>query len=209
MIGVAIMAVCMVLFSSRIVTGYQVAGAVNAAVVATVISITVLRLPEPSSEKVRPAGIACLAAYCVSDQRARQCGAAAAQNPHSGVVRELQRFFVGIWDLLRSWTYMCLAAMASLGWMSIYLVQNNLYLYTKYALNRPELFDIMLIVALASCVTCMPLWYFVLKRQSKRVTVMIGTLWLILTWCVLIFIPPNNTALCIVIAVLSGGGISV
>ena len=122
---------------------------------------------------------------------------------------ELRNFFHGLWFLLHSWTYMCLALTASLGWLSIYFVQNNLYLYAKYAIGLPELFDAILLLALASCAILVPVWATLLSYLSKRKVMAIGIGWLILTWLLVMLAPPNSVPLACVGAVLSGGGISV
>jgi Na+/melibiose symporter-like transporter len=129
--------------------------------------------------------------------------------PKKGMATELRNFFVGVGYLLRWWDYMSLAMLSSLGWVSIYFVQNNLYLYAKYAMLEPNLFDPVLLVALASCAIMVPLWAVMLSYLSKRKTAAVGIVWLMCTWVVLIVLPAGNVPLAFVVAVFSGGGIAV
>jgi len=129
--------------------------------------------------------------------------------PRKRVAEEIKLFFVGVWDLLRSWDYMSTALMGACAWLSIYFVQNNLYLFAKYSIEMPQLFDIVLMVALASCLVCVPMWYWFVTVLSKRQCAGLGVIWLLMTWIGLIFIPARNIPITMVLAVLSGGGIAV
>ena len=129
--------------------------------------------------------------------------------PRKSVRAELKLFFVGIGYLVRSWTYMSLTLMASLGWLAIYFVQNNLYLYAKYAANMPQLFDPVLLLALGSCALFVPFWAFLLNYMSKRKVMAVGIVWLTVTWVLVTILPAENVPFICVVAVLSGGGISV
>ena len=129
--------------------------------------------------------------------------------PKHGVVTELRRFFGGLWALTRSWTFMSLTLLSTCGFLAMYFVQNNLFLYAKYAVNLPDMFETILLIALASCIFFVPFWYWLLTRLSKRKVMAAGTVWLLVTMVVLIVMPVENVPLAIVVALLSGGGISV
>ena len=129
--------------------------------------------------------------------------------PRHGFRKELKRFFVGCWSMLKSWTYMSLAILVTLQWLAIYFVQGNLVLYVEYALLLPDLFDIILLIALLSCVAFAPFWYWLLGRMSKRRVMALGNLWLCITWMLLWVGPPDNVPLAVIGAMLSGGGITV
>ena len=63
-------------------------------------------------------------------------------------------------------------------------------------------------IALASCLICVPMWYWLVTVLSKRQCAGVGVT-CIMTWIGLIFIPAKNIPLIKVLAVLSGGGIAV
>ena len=65
-------------------------------------------------------------------------------------LEEMARFGRGVADLLRSWPYMCLAIIGSLCWMGMALVQNNLILFSLYSADLPDVYILILMIALCS-----------------------------------------------------------
>jgi Na+/melibiose symporter-like transporter len=125
------------------------------------------------------------------------------------VTAELVRFGRGVWDLVRSWPYMCLVIMATLGSMAMDFVLTNFYLLYVYTAQLKDYFQLVLFLALLSCAVCVPLTRLLLQRFSKRTMMAIGIGWCIANWIALACFPTGNLAAGIVFAVLSGGGLTV
>ena len=133
----------------------------------------------------------------------------AVQMPKHGFRKEFVSFWKGGWDMLKSWTFMSLCLLSSLQWMSAYFVQNNLLLYTEYAVLLPDLFGILLLIALVSCVVFVPFWFWLLGKLSKRKVMAWGNLWLLMTWLLLVVVPAGTVVGAVIVAILCGGGITV
>mgnify|MGYP001057633551 CR=1 FL=1 len=133
--------------------------------------------------------------------------------PHSGAGERsfkaelawTMRAFRGIIVQREFWS---LASVATINWMAVYLLQNNLKLYVDYCTQLPSMFTPLMVVALVSSVAWVFLWRFIVRWKGKKTVLFIGQASLLVTYVCVAVAPAENVPFLMVIAVFTGLSLS-
>lgn len=155
---------------------YVVAALVFGVVVLVCGSIVGFGVPQLGAQYEASAPIADDAITLGGDSATDALGRTGA--PSGGNARKKLSFFRGFLFTVSSRSYMMLTMTYLTAWIAILLVQSNLILYFKYAVDLERQFQYLLIVLLVATFSFLPVWALLVRRIGKQYTLAIGLVWL-------------------------------
>eukprot|EP01120_Amphizonella_sp_Union-15-10_P000303 TRINITY_DN10322_c0_g1_i1.p1 TRINITY_DN10322_c0_g1~~TRINITY_DN10322_c0_g1_i1.p1 ORF type:complete len:480 (-),score=59.33 TRINITY_DN10322_c0_g1_i1:80-1519(-) len=124
------------------------------------------------------------------------------------------RQFIVIWQdifgVMKIKPFRILMVIYLISWMCVNLVQNNLYLFTKYVLRRESQFSTIILVVQLSASVSIFIWQQVSIRFGKKTTYYVGISTLIVVqWCLFYVTATSPLWLVYIVSGLAGLGVAI
>lgn len=111
-------------------------------------------------------------------------------------------------EILAQRAYLTLVSAATMTWMGLFLMQNNVYLYTQYCLRLPQYFTLNAVLALVSALVWVFVWRLVIRWRGKRQTWLLGQCGILGTFMLITFAPAETLSYMLCMTAFNGLAIS-